>query len=358
MKSIYIHIPFCRKICNYCDFSKVIYNKAWVEDYLRFLAIEILDKYDGEEMGTLYVGGGTPSAFSVEELKVFFNIIRKLNLNEKVEFSFEMNVEDIELDKLLLLKANGVNRVSVGVQTFNLNYQRSLGRVVDDNIVDKIKLLQSHFSNVSVDLMYGFFNQSIVDVEKDLEVLLGIKPSHVSIYNLILEQHTKLNFDNEKESDDDIAFDMYKKILDTLEEKGYKRYEVSNFCTPGFESKHNLNYWNNDEYFGFGLGAHGFIDGFRYENTRSLTKYLAGEFLLNEDKVTLERLKSDELMLGLRKTSGINLNDYYVKYKTRLEDDLKIIDVVKEGYLINDGDSIYLNPDYFFLMNEILIKLI
>lgn len=357
--SIYIHIPFCSSICSYCDFCKVYYNKNMVLKYLEQLDKEVSENYKGELIDTIYVGGGTPSILFLDELIILFKIINRFNLSSDVEFTFECNVESIDYEKLLFLYQNGVNRLSIGVQTFNDKFLKFLNRNHNsDDVVFKInKAKEIGFSNISVDLMYAFDGQSICDVNSDLDKFLSLDINHISTYSLIIEEHTKLYIDGVSNIDENKDLEMYNLICKRLEENGYKHYEISNFGKEGYFSRHNLVYWNNMEYYGFGCGASGYIDGIRYDNTRSLTIYLNGDFLLNSDELSLNTIIENEFILGLRKINGINISDFNEKYGNIFKYDV-VNKLIKEGKLINDGINIFINPSYIYISNTILVDFI
>lgn len=351
--SVYIHIPFCSNICSYCDFCKLLKNDKWIGNYLDFLEKEVKLNYKGEIINTIYIGGGSPSCLSILELKKLFDIIGLFNVSDDAEITIEVNSDDLDDEKILFLK-DKVNRISVGIQTFDKNRLFELNRSID---IDNVHKVFNNFDNVNVDLMYGFHNQSMDDLKDDLDKLIKLNPKHISTYCLILEENTKLYIDGYKSLVDDKEREMYDYICKTLKDNGYVHYELSNFCKSGFSSKHNLVYWNNECYYGFGLGASGFIDGIRYSNTRNLSRYLKGDYLLESHKLTFNETIENEFILGLRKINGINKEKFYLKYGF----DIKDIDIVRKlldkGLLLED-DNIYINPKYLYTSNEILINFI
>lgn len=354
-KSIYIHIPFCSSICNYCDFCKVYYDKDLVSKYLDSLEKEIDMRYKNEEIETIYIGGGTPSVLNIDELENLFNIIKKINIKHLQEFTFEFNCEDITLEKMLFLKKNGVTRLSVGVESFNEKFLKSINRKLD---LEKLKIAFSFFDNINIDLMYSFSNQSLKDVSFDIDKVLSLKPKHISIYSLIIEKNTLFYINGFKEVSDDIQRKMYDLIVERLEKNGYIHYEISNFAKAGFFSKHNLVYWNNEEYYGFGLGASGFINFERYENTKSFKKYFDLDFISFKEKINNERYLEDEFMLGLRKVRGINLSNFRKKFNFNVMEIPLVSDLVSKKLLLNDGKNIYINEKFLYVSNEIMEKFI
>lgn len=360
MESVYIHIPFCKNICSYCDFCKMYYNGPTVTQYLNALIKEIEDRYLKEEIKTIYIGGGTPSALSIKDLTYLFSIIKRLNITDLEEFSFECNLEDINEELLTILKEAGVNRLSIGIQSFNEKKLEFMERHHDfDDALSKFKLMRKMgFNNINVDLMYGIPGETLKDLKKDLDLFLKLKPDHISTYSLIVEDNTKISNQGVLPIPEELDASMYEYICDKLEDKKYLHYEISNFALEGHECKHNLTYWNNEEYYGFGLGAHGYIQGVRYENTRSINKYINGSYLLQEELLSKEDKMYNELMLGFRKMQGINLKEFFIKYEINLQEAYDLREVLREEELIVNGEYIYVNPEYIYVMNEILIKII
>lgn len=360
MESVYIHIPFCKSICSYCDFCKMLYNGPWVTQYLNALINEIQDKYLGEEIKTLYIGGGTPSALSIKDLRYLFEIISRFNLEKIEEFTFECNLNDINEELLQLLKENRVNRLSVGIESFNedkLKFMERSHTFVEAK--DKMKLMRKFgFDNINLDLMYGIPGETLKDLKKDLDLILKLEPDHISTYSLIVEDNTKVGISGVLPIKEELDASMYEYICDKLDMKKYVHYEVSNFALKGKESCHNLQYWSNNEYYGFGLGASGYIHGVRYENTRSLTKYVKGEFVKSEEILSKEDKMYNELMLGFRKMEGINLKEFFKKYEINMQEAFDLHEVLRNEELIVDGEYIYVNPEYIYVMNEILIKIL
>ena len=358
VKSAYIHIPFCNNICSYCDFCKLLYNKNFVKKYLDALEKEITNNYKNEILDTIYVGGGTPSSLSVSELNKLFSIIKIFKLSKEYEFTFEVNIEDITEEKLEILKENKVNRLSVGIESFNDKYLKYLGRNYTSDIInEKVELAKKYFDNINVDLMYALKNESLDDLEEDIDKILKLDIKHISCYSLIIEKNTKLYIDNTKYISDDLDSDMYDLIDKKLENK-YHRYEVSNYSITSYESKHNLTYWKNNEYYGFGLGAAGYIDNIRYTNTRNLSKYISGSYERQEEVLTKEDKIKYEFILGLRLTSGINKDNFNKKYGININEIEIIKELINKGLLIDDKINIYVPKKYFYVLNDILVNFV
>lgn len=360
MASIYIHIPFCRSICSYCDFTKVLYNKDLVIPYLEALESEIDDFYESELVDTLYIGGGTPSCLSEYETQRLIDILSRFKFSSDYEFTFECNIEDIDQRLLLDLKEMGVNRLSIGIESFDNDKLKFMNRnITFKEAVEKIVLVrEAGFDNINVDLMYGIPYEKVKDLRKDLNLFLKLDVEHISTYSLIIEDHTMCKVREDANICEEEELRMYEYIETKLKKQGYVHYEISNFAKPGYESKHNLRYWNNEEYYGFGLGASGYIKGFRYENTRSFDDYLKGEYKLDEHLVSSQEMMENEVMLGLRKIQGINLQEFFDKYEVNIQDEFPIKPLLKSKELIYKDGYIFINPKYIYVMNEILLKLI
>jgi len=358
MLGVYIHIPFCKKICNYCDFCKVYYNTGFVSKYLDSLEIEIKNRYKFEEIDTIYIGGGTPSCLTIEKLKKLFKIIKIFKLKDNYEFTIECNIENIDIEKLKLFKDNKVNRLSIGVESFDSEILNLLGRYHNKDLIFKnINLAKKYFNNINIDLIYGVTND-IDKVKKDIDNFLKLDIKHISCYSLILEENTKLYIENHKYIDEDIDSEMFNYINDLLVSNGYKHYEISNYAKSGYESKHNKIYWMNESYYGFGLSAVSYINNYRISNTKNMSKYINKDYINSSIYEDINIRKENDLILGLRLIDGINYNLFNKKYN----DDLLNRDIIKE--LINDKKLEISNGylrckyEYIYLLNDILTKII
>ena len=350
--SVYIHIPFCKNICKYCDFSKIYYNDDIISKYLISLENEINNNYKSKSLKSLYIGGGTPSSLSKKHLEKLFDILNIFIFNEYYEFTFECNIEDINEELLILLKKNRVNRLSIGVQSFNKKILDILGRNYCNDYFDKINLCKKYFTNINIDLIYGINGETINDLKNDLDKYLELNIPHISIYSLILEDNTLLKINNYVELDDDTTREMYDIITKTLKDNGYIHYEISNFSKEGYNSIHNLTYWNNDKYYGFGLGASGYINNIRYTNTRSINKYLNNDYLYDKEIIDKKLDMSYFMILGLRKIKGVSELDFYKRYNTNISDIFNIDNLsYKDGYY-------YIDEDKLFIENSILVDFV
>jgi oxygen-independent coproporphyrinogen-3 oxidase len=361
IKSCYIHIPFCDKICSYCDFCKIFYNEKIVDKYLEELELEINDSYQQEILDTIYIGGGTPSSLNIKQLNKLFSIINNLNKSKDVEFTIECNFESINHEKLDLFKEVGINRLSFGIESINKSNLKILDREIDKNkVIDIINYAKNiGFNNINVDLMYALKDETIDMLKKDLEFIKSLNIEHISTYSLILEEHTKLYIDGYKYINDELDREMYDLICNEL--KDFDHYEISNFSkNSNYRSKHNMTYWMNNCYYGFGLGSSGYEGNIRYNKTRSITKYLNHdymkdnglEFLKTKDKVTYE------VILNLRTGDGINLNTFKDKYTYDLDYyyDYKVL--VNKGHLILEDDRLFIPKDLWYISNSIIVELL
>ena len=360
IKSVYIHIPFCNSICSYCDFCKVVYNESWLEPYFKCLKQEIDNSYMNEVLDTLYIGGGTPSCLTIEELNQLFDIIKTFNTSDNLEFTFECNLNDLTEEKLIYLYEHGVNRLSIGIESFNKSKLEFMNR--EANFKDakkKIKLARKiGFKNINLDLMYAIPNEKLSELKKDLKLILKLKPEHISTYSLILEKNTLVGLNKITPISEDKDSKMYDVICKKLKKSKYEHYEVSNFAKKGYKSKHNLTYWNNEEYYGFGAGASGFVAAIRYDNTKSLTEYLKGNFVSSKSLMSKVDNMENELILGFRKLEGVNLEHFFDKYEENMQNIFPIKPLIKNGDLIYKDGNVYIPAKKLYVMNEILLKLI
>ncbi len=326
-KAAYIHIPFCSHICYYCDFAKVLMTGQPVEAYIDELLKEY-DSYDIKSLKTLYIGGGTPSVLPADQLeKLLTHLTKNLNLEELEEFTVEANPSDLTDEVLAVLANSPVNRISLGVQSFDDKLLKKIGRThTEAQVYSSIERLRSAgFKNITIDLIYGLPNQTMEMVERDVQKFLELDLPHVALYSLILEDHTV--FMNRQRRgrlrlpSDDRNADMYEYIIETLTAKGYSHYEVSNFGKIGYESKHNMTYWDNAEYYGVGAGASGYLEGIRYKNHGPVHHYLREENKrVNEEVLTKKQMIEEEMFLGLRKKNGVSIERFYKKFGQTLEE--------------------------------------
>lgn len=356
---IYIHIPFCNNICKYCDFPKLLYDKRFINSYLDALEKEINSRYKKEMVKTIYIGGGTPTSLDVDELKRLLDITKVFVLEEEIEFTVESNVEGLDEDKLRLLKRYGVNRISLGVQSFNndtlVELNRNHTREGIFEVVDRIKNIG--FDNISIDYIYGV-HDNINEVKDDIDCFLKLDIPHISCYSLIIEDNTVFGINEREYIDDECDLEMYQYIEKRLTENGYLHYEISNYGKDGYQSIHNLNYWDNGYYYGFGMGSVSYLDNYRISNTKNLTKYINCEYLDNSVYEDINTRMSNKLILGLRKVRGIYINEFNEKFGIDVLDLYNIRDLIREGKLVIEDNNLFISKRYFYLANDILINFI
>ncbi|EOS7734461.1 radical SAM family heme chaperone HemW [Enterococcus hirae] len=368
--SAYIHIPFCEHICYYCDFNKVFLEGQPVDEYVEMLLKEIeitLEQHPVKELETLYVGGGTPTSLTAVQLDRLLAGAREiLPFKEGKEFTVEANPGDLTKEKLQVMKNYGVNRLSMGVQTFDNRLLKKIGRKhTAEDVYQTMRFLEEeNFTNVSIDLIYALPGQTLEGYRETLNQALALDLPHYSLYSLILENKTMfMNWVRQGRlelPDQETETRMFEETIQAMEKKGRHQYEISNFGLEGHESKHNLMYWNNDHYFGFGAGASGYLGNKRYRNKGPIQHYLrplrAGELPVLETEVLLrENQIEEEMFLGLRKKIGISKQHFYERYQQTIESlySKVLTDLEKEGLLVNESDRIYLTPKGTFLGNEV-----
>ncbi|VDY71815.1 coproporphyrinogen III oxidase [Streptococcus sanguinis] len=368
--SAYVHIPFCTQICYYCDFSKVFIKNQPVDSYLEHL-IEEYDSYDIKKLRTLYIGGGTPTALSAPQLAFLLEkLTDKLDLSYLEELTIEANPGDLDQEKIAVLKDSPVNRVSLGVQTFNDRTLKQIGRSHSEkDIYENIaNLKKAGFGNISIDLIYALPKQTMEDVKINVAKAIALDIPHMSLYSLILENHTvfmnrmrrgKLPLPKE-----DLEAEMFDYIIAELEKAGFEHYEISNFSKPGFESRHNLMYWDNAEYYGIGAGASGYVDGVRYKNHGPIRHYLqaveAGNTRVQEEVLTLKEKMEEEMFLGLRKKSGVSKKCFEEKFGISFEGQYGAVvsDLTEQGLLVPDRDIVRMTKQGLFLGDTVAEKFI
>ena len=363
MKGLYIHIPFCNKICNYCDFTKMVSSNDYKTKYINRLKEEINSKInDLKGIDTIFIGGGTPNSLSIELLEELLVLINDFNKKSK-ETTIELNPELISLEQINLFKKYGINRISIGVESFNDRLLKLLGRNHNKELVyEKIKLLKDNgFNNINIDLIFGIPTETIDDVKYDLKCFKELDLKHLSYYSLILEDKTIFShwIDNKKIQllDDDVVADMYDYINKYMMDNGYHHYEISNYARPGFESIHNKLYWTEQEYVGIGLGASGFINKYRYTNNKIMKDYFL-KFEEKRDYISLDEEKSEYLIFGLRLVDGISIKEYKEKYNSDPFEDFNLNKLIKNNLLILDNDNIRIHPDKLFISNLVFEELL
>ncbi|MCY8725449.1 radical SAM family heme chaperone HemW [Bacillus inaquosorum] len=371
MKSAYIHIPFCEHICHYCDFNKYFIQSQPVDEYLNALEQEMINtiaKTGQPDLKTIFIGGGTPTSLSEEQLKKLMDtIIRVLKPSSALsEFAVEANPDDLSAGKLKILKEAGVKRLSFGVQTFEDDLLEKIGRVhkQKDVFASFERAREIGFDNISLDLMFGLPGQTLKHLDHSLNTALSLDAEHYSVYSLIVEPKTvfynlmqkgRLHLPPQEQE-----AEMYEMVMGRMEAHGIHQYEISNFAKAGMESKHNLTYWSNEEYFGFGAGAHGYISGTRTVNVGPVKHYIdliaeKGFPYRDTHEVTIEEQIEEEMFLGLRKTAGVSKKRFAEKYGRSLDELFPSVlkDLTEKGLIHNSESAVCLTHQGKLLGNEV-----
>lgn len=375
---LYIHIPFCKQKCSYCDFCSYANKESFIKRYIQCVLKEIIEvgnnnKIDFENgkddlfsVKTIYIGGGTPSLIESKYIvQIMEEIKSNFELDENAEITIEVNPGTVTLEKLEDYKRAGINRLSIGLQSTHEHLLKEIGRIHTYlDFLDTFRFArEAGFENINVDLMIGLPNQTLEEVKDSIEEIVSMEPEHISVYSLILEENTPL-FKKVEEGlelpNEDLERKMYWAVKQTLEQNNYIHYEISNFAKKGYESKHNLDCWNQKEYIGFGITAHSYTNGIRYSNIENIEQYIKNydedkteENLVFHEKQDMEAMQKEYMLLGLRKIDGVSIQEFKIKfvanpvflYHSELEK------LVNEELLEIDGDMIKLTNKGLDLAN-------
>lgn len=354
-KSLYVHIPFCKQKCFYCDFPSFSGKETLINDYLNSLEKELDLRVGDTAINTIFIGGGTPTYLNLEALIKLKTIMKKVNLKSDGEFTVECNPGTLNEEKLKVLKDMGVNRLSIGLQAVQDRLLKEIGRIHSYKEFKENFILARNlgFNNINVDLMFALPDQSLEDLDETLKTIIDLKPEHISCYSLIVEEETvfyklfddgKLNLPNE-----DLEREMYLRALRILKQRGYNQYEISNFSKPGYECRHNIVYWSLYDYIGIGSGSHSYIDEKRISNYTSIEKYI--KFMMENgnaiEEVFENSIKDDMeefMFMGLRKIEGINKGEFKERFKKEIHEVYgEVISThIKNKLLVEDEEKIYL----------------
>ncbi|MDT2759436.1 radical SAM family heme chaperone HemW [Enterococcus xiangfangensis] len=370
--SAYIHIPFCEHICYYCDFNKVFIEGQPVDEYIEALLKEArlsLIQNPVEMMETVYVGGGTPTSLDAKQLDRLLSGLREILPYNGGEFTVEANPGDLSADKLDVMKNYGVNRLSMGVQTFDDRLLKKIGRKhTAQDVYDTIQLLEEKdFQNVTIDLIYALPGQTLESFRDTVKRALALDLPHYALYSLILENQTMfMNWVRRGKMqlpEQEVEAQMYAETIEAMEKAGRMQYEISNFAKPGFESQHNLVYWNNQNYFGFGAGASGYLGKRRYKNRGPIQHYLRS---LNEDQLPMleeeylsekEQIE-EEMFLGLRKILGVDKATFEARFGQSITNiyEAVIEELKQQKLIVETGSSLRLTKTGLFRGNDVFEK--
>lgn len=357
--SLYIHFPFCEKICPYCDFIKFIKNDSFIDQYVNELSKDLDELINKKStFKTIYIGGGTPSILTSLKLNFLLSKIDKIR-DKECEFTFEANPESLNEEKLKILKKHEVNRISIGIQSFSKRILKSIDRDFNIDYFELINLTKKYIENINIDLIYGLENQTLEELNFDLENFIKLDVDHISIYSLTIYPNTAYAVKKVKEIDEEKGREFYNFILSFLRNHNYERYEVSNFARNKKYSKHNLTYWKNEHYVGLGVGASGYEDDVRYTNSGNLLAYLNGKRKKEVEKIDLENEMEYHLITNLRLAKGFNLLEFKERFGVDcIEHFPKIKDLIESKLLLKEGDNLCCSDEGILLLDYVLEKII
>ena len=356
IEHLYLHVPFCKSICYYCDFCHVIYQENIVNEWLDAIQKEIQDKNINPNLKTIYIGGGTPTSLNAQQLDTLLSLLDAYT-NHVEEYTIEINPETLTLEKIEILRKHGINRISIGLQSHDAELLKSIGRNHTKEDVSKcVEILKENgINNISLDVMYSLPNQTIQQLKETLEFVISLDVKHVSLYSLTIEENTVFHKRNYQHLSDEVEADMYDLNVEMLEKNGFMQYEVANFSKEGYESKHNLAYWLYKDFYGIGAGASGKEDNYRYDHTKNVKEYIHNnpiEYieLSNKDQMF------ETIMMGIRLKKGISCNSFEEKFGISMEEAFpkSIKKHLANGNVIMDT-SLRLSKDAYPIMNEILV---
>ncbi|WHY70499.1 radical SAM family heme chaperone HemW [Fictibacillus enclensis] len=374
-EAAYFHIPFCVNICHYCDFNKVFLKGQPVNEYLDYIEKEMkntLKQSPFSSMKTLFVGGGTPTALDYEQFERFLTMVnRYFSSSDRQEFTVESNPEQTDLRKLEIMRDAGVNRLSIGVQAFQDNLLKELGRThnQEDVVRTVSEAKRLGLDNISLDIMFGLPRQTVDMLKETLDIAFSLEVPHFSAYSLQLERKTVFYNRAAKgelllpEQEEEAR--MYEVLMEEMDKHGYVQYEISNFTKLGYESRHNLQYWDNNEYYGIGAGAHSYVNGTRNANAGPLKKYMSlidetGFPYIHKDVLSSSEKMEEELFMGLRKMKGVSDQRFMERYGLSMFDVFgsQIDKLLERGLVKRSGDMLALTRNGTFLGNEVFQEFI
>ena len=366
---IYIHIPFCIKKCNYCDFCSFPDSDGQLMSaYVKELIIRINDfsKKNGKRcVDTVYFGGGTPTLLSIKHFEdIFVALKNSFDISSDAEITAECNPASIDAEGLKKLRNIGINRLSIGLQSSDDTELRILGRLhsFKDFCDTFYSARNAGFDNISIDLMYGIPNQTKESFKATLEKVINLAPEHISAYGLKIEEGTEFyrNIDRLVLPDEDTEAELYILCCDILSKNGYLQYEISNFAISGKESRHNLKYWRADDYIGFGVAAHSRFEGERFGNSRNIKAFIAGEDIVCErQRISDEAFLNEYVMLGLRLTEGIDKNEFFALTGQEFTQYYPTVEnYVKGGFMVESEKKIAFTIKGFLVSNVILSQML
>lgn len=357
IEHLYIHVPFCKSICFYCDFCHTLYNEKLVQEWLKALQKEFSFYPIQDTLKTIYIGGGTPTSLEDEYLEQLLQLLDSYRNNIQ-EYTIEINPETLTLSKALLLKNHGINRVSLGIQAYQEHHLSFMNRHHRfEDVVSCMKILREvGIKNIAVDIMYSLPNQTMEDLKETVNHVLELKPSHISIYSLLIEEGTLFKKKGITSLDEEIEASMYEYLIERFENEGYHQYEISNFCLEGKESKHNLAYWEYKDFYGYSCGASGKENHHRYDHTKLVQSYIQN----STERIDIPLTKEDEmfemLMMSLRLKRGIDKNLFYERFNESLDSVFGDINqrLIYEGLLEEDETYLRCTKKGYPILNTVL----
>lgn len=380
-QAVYIHIPFCTNKCFYCDFNSYVLKNQPVMEYLQGLEREMertVQEVPPGEIKTIFVGGGTPTVLKPDEMAYFLKTVRTYfpDWSDEIEFSMEANPGTTDLEKLSVMREGGVNRVSFGVQSFNNGLLERIGRIHDtDDVYQSLEnACKAGFDNMSIDLMFGLPNQTVEMLAESVDRALELNLPHYSIYSLKVEENTLFHTMYKKNQlplpSEDEELQMYLLLMDRMKKAGYEQYEISNFAKPGFHSRHNMAYWLNEDYYGLGAGAHGYMARQRHMNIKGVNPYTEatkeGLPRLETFVVPKEEAMEDFMMVGLRVLSGVSEQHFKEQFGLSIEDvfakplhkmlDAGLLDKTEAGYRLSEKGLLFGNDVFGEFIGSITLK--
>lgn len=359
MISLYIHIPFCKSKCKYCDFLSFP-NTEYINAYKKAL-LEEINAFDceNESIKSIFIGGGTPTIIDSDIISEIMESIGRFNIEKNAEITIEANPGTLNEEKLKEYRKSGINRISIGLQAWQNSMLKKLGRIHTREIFgESYELAQKYFDNINIDLMFSLPDQSYDMWFETLENVTRLKPQHISAYSLIIEEGTQF-FDTDLNLPDDAADRrMYHSAIKFLAEKGYRQYEISNFAKEGYESVHNSVYWERGNYKGFGLGAASLINNVRYKNTEDMSEYINGKTIIEKELLTKSDQMAEFMFLGLRMTKGVSISEFKMIFNEDMLLKYKSVINKYNNYIVVEGDNVKLTTEGIDISNMIFAEML
>ena len=358
---LYLHVPFCRTICSYCDFCHTVYRSETADQWLKAAALEIEKRKINPHLKTIYIGGGTPTSLSSQQLDKLLSLLDPYR-NDIEEYTVEVNPETLDECKAEILAAHGVNRISMGFQSSDRHLLKMMNRHHSMDTVRKAVeyLKKNSIVNLSLDLMYSLPSQTMEQLKTSVEDALSLHPVHLSLYSLTIEENTQFGKRGYDHLDDDTEADMYEMICTMLEKRGFHQYEISNFSLPGYESKHNKAYWYYEDFAGISCGASGKEKGIRYDVSKSLKEYISGSFQYDETPLAEEDMMFENVMMGLRLKEGMPLDVFRKRYGKSFEEAFqgKAEQLIEKQLIELTGSHVRCTDRGYEILNSVLVELL